>query len=424
MTVTEAIEYIHSNFWKGSTPGLSRTQALLAKMGSPEKKLKFVHIAGTNGKGSTAAMTAAVLQQAGYKVGLYTSPYIYRFHERFQVNGVEISDEDLISVTEFIRPLAQSMAQKPTEFELVCCIAFEYFARMACDIVVLEVGMGGAMDATNVIDTPEVAVITNIGLDHTEYLGSTLEAIAETKAGIFKENGRAVVYRSTPGVEAVFEKIAQAKHMTLKKADFGGIVLHDHGLEGQIFDCGSRKNLHLPLLGSHQLKNAAVVLSVIDSLIEGGWQVSEEDIRRGLQTVKWPGRFDIVGRQPLFIIDGGHNPQCFEALIDNIRDYLAGKTIIALCGVLADKDYADMFAPILPFVREFVCITPPNPRKLEAGKLAEFLCRAGAKATACEPLSAGVQLARQKAGKDGVVLCFGSLYTIGATRDALLELEK
>ncbi len=423
MNITQAIDYIHSNFWKGSTPGLSRTRELLAKMGNPEKKLKFVHIAGTNGKGSTAAMTASILQQAGYKVGLYTSPYIYRFHERFQVNGVEISDEDLISVTEFIRPLAQSMAQKPTEFELVCCIAFEYFARMACDIVVLEVGMGGAMDATNVINTPEVAVITNIGLDHTEYLGTTLEAIAETKAGIFKEKGRAVVYRGTPGVEAVFEKIAAEKHMQLQKADFDTLVLHSHGLEGQTFDCGSRKGLHLPLLGGHQLKNAAVVLGIVDALTAQGWQISEENIRAGLALVKWPGRFDIVGRDPLFIIDGGHNPQCFEALIGNIRDYLAGKTIIALCGVLADKDYADMFAPILPYVQEFVCITPPNPRKLEAAQLAAFLQAAGAVATACEPLEAGVKLAREKAGKDGVVLCFGSLYTIGATRDALLELE-
>ncbi len=424
MTVTEAIEYIHSNFWKGSTPGLTRTQTLLDKMGHPEKKLKFVHIAGTNGKGSTAAMTASVLQKAGYKVGLYTSPYIYRFHERFQVNGLEITDKDLIAVTEYIRPLAQSMDQKPTEFELVCCIAFEYFARQNCDIVVLEVGMGGAMDATNVIDTPEVAVITNIGLDHTEYLGNTLEEIAETKAGIFKEGGRAVVYRGTPGVEAVYERICAEKHIRLKKADFDSIVLHSHGLEGQVFDCGSRKDLQLPLLGAHQLKNASVVLSIVDTLREQGWNISEDHIRQGLRDVAWPGRFDIVGRDPLFIIDGGHNQQCFETLIANIRDYLAGKTIIALTGVLADKDYVDMYKPVMPYVREFVCITPPNPRKLEARQLAQFLQEAGAQATAAASIEAGVAMATQKAGPAGVVLCFGSLYTIGATRDALLEMKK
>ena len=423
MNVNEALEYIHSVCWKGSIPGLGRTQKLLSLMGNPEKKLKFVHIAGTNGKGSTAAMTAAILQKAGYRTGLYTSPYIYRFHERMQVNGVQISDEDLASVTEWVRPLAESMEEKPTEFELVCCIAFEYFYRQNCDIVVLEVGMGGAMDSTNVIEVPEVAVITNIGLDHTEVLGDTLEAIAETKAGIFKEGGSAVVYRGIPSVEAVFEKICNERHLSLKKADFDSLVLYTHGLEGQVFDCGNRKALELPLLGSHQLKNAAVVLSVIDTLIEKGWNISEENIRQGLHDVQWPGRFDIVGRDPLFIIDGGHNPQCFEALIKNIQDYLPGKKIIALTGVLADKDYADMYKPVMPYIEQFVCITPPNPRKLDADQLAAFLGQAGATATACETIEAGVAKAISLAGKDGVVLCFGSLYTIGSVRDALLEIK-
>ena len=216
MNASQAIEYIHSVCWKGSIPGLGRTQTLLAKMGNPEKKLKFVHIAGTNGKGSTAAMTASILQKAGYRAGLYTSPYIYRFHERMQVNGVEISDEDLAAVTEYVKPLADSMEESPTEFELVSCIAFEYFCRQKCDIVVLEVGMGGALDSTNVIEVPEVAVITNIGLDHTEYLGDTVEKIALTKSGIFKEGGHAVVYRSTPSVEAVYEQVCGEKHVSLK----------------------------------------------------------------------------------------------------------------------------------------------------------------------------------------------------------------
>ena len=206
MTVNEAIAYIHSVFWKGSIPGLGRTQELLRRIGNPEKKLKFIHIAGTNGKGSTAAMTASILRKAGYRTGLYTSPYIYRFHERMQIDGEQISDEDLVEITEFVKPHADAMAESPTEFELVSCIAFEYFARKNCDIVVLEVGMGGALDSTNVIPVPEVAVITNIGLDHTDYLGDTVEKIAETKAGIFKEGGHAVVYRGIPSVEQVFEQ--------------------------------------------------------------------------------------------------------------------------------------------------------------------------------------------------------------------------
>ena len=422
MNAEQAIAYIHSVCWKGSIPGLGRTQELLEKMGNPEKKLKFVHIAGTNGKGSTAAMTASILSKAGYRTGLYTSPYIYRFHERIQVDGVEISDEDLTEITEYVKPLADSMAQSPTEFELVCCIAFEYFYRKKCDIVVLEVGMGGAWDATNVIEVPEVAVITNIGLDHTEYLGDTVEKIAETKSGIFKPHGHGVVYRSTPSVEAVYERVCAERDVSLRKADFDGLVLKAHTLEGQVFDCGSRKNLVLPLLGDHQLHNASVVLSIADTLIGEGWKISEQNIYDGIRDVRWPGRFDIVCRKPLFIIDGGHNPQCIEALVKNIQDYLAGKKVIALTGVLADKDYADMYKPVMPLVDRFVCITPPNPRKLEAEQLARYLRQAGAQAQASESILDGVKKAMELAGKDGVVLCFGSLYSIGGIRDALKDL--
>ena len=422
MNAEQAIAYIHSVCWKGSIPGLGRTQELLEKMGNPEKKLKFVHIAGTNGKGSTAAMTASILRKAGYRTGLYTSPYIYRFHERIQVDGVEISNEELAEITEYVKPLADSMAQSPTEFELVCCIAFEYFYRKKCEIVVLEVGMGGAWDATNVIEVPEVAVITNIGLDHTEYLGDTVEKIAETKSGIFKPHGHGVVYRSTPSVEAVYERVCAERDVSLRKADFDGLVLKAHTLEGQVFDCGSRKNLVLPLLGDHQLHNASVVLSIADTLIGEGWKISEQNIYDGIRDVRWPGRFDIVCRKPLFIIDGGHNPQCIEALVKNIRDYLAGKKVVALTGVLADKDYADMYKPVMPLVDRFVCITPPNPRKLEAEQLAQYLRQAGAQAQASESILDGVKKAMELAGKDGVVLCFGSLYSIGGIRDALKDL--
>lgn len=417
----QAIEYIHSVCWKGSIPGLSRTRNLLDLMGNPQDKLKYVHIAGTNGKGSTAAMTASILQKAGYRVGLYTSPYIYRFNERMQVNGEPISDTELTEITAWVKPLAQSMEECPTEFELVSCIAFEYFKRNHCDMVVLEVGMGGALDSTNVIKAPEVAVITNIGLDHTDVLGSTVEEIAKTKAGIFKEGSNAVIYRGSPSVEAVFEAVCAEKNIQLTKADFESLRLISHGLEGQVFDCGERKGLELPLLGDHQLHNAAVVLSVADALIARGWKISEENIRDGIRSVSWPGRFDVMRKDPLFIIDGGHNPQCIEALVKNIEDYLSDRKVIVLTGVLADKDYADMYKPVMPLVQEFVCITPPNPRKLDASLLAQYLSEAGATATACASIEEGVVTAMEKAGKDGVVLCFGSLYSIGAIRDALQQ---
>ena len=419
MTATEAIAYIESVSWKGSIPGLESTQGLLALMGNPERCFKCVHIAGTNGKGSTAAMTASILRKAGYKTGLYTSPHIYRFHERIQVNGEDISDRDLAAITEYVKPLAQSMDDHPTEFELVFCIAAEYFKRVGCDIVVVEVGMGGAMDATNVIPVPEVAVITNIGLDHTGFLGNTVEEIATEKCGIFKDGGSAVVYRSSPGVETVFEKAAAAHGVSLRRADFEGLELVSHSLEGQVFHCGKRRDIRLPLLGEHQRYNAAVVLGIMDTLTEKGWAITEEHIYTGLQETSWPGRFHIVSRDPLFIVDGGHNPQCLESLVKNIQDYLPGKRVIGLTGVLADKDYGEMYKPVMPLIEQFVCITPPNDRKLEATDLAAHLRKAGAVATACESIPAGVNKARELAGKDGVVLCFGSLYSIGTIYNSL-----
>ena len=421
MNVTEAIEYIHSVYWKGSIYGLSRLQALLEKMGNPQDSMKYVHIAGTNGKGSTAAMTASILRKAGYRTGLYTSPYIYCFNERMQVDGEQISDEDLVAITEYVKPFVEAVEEKPTEFELVCAIAFEYFKRQQCDIVVLEVGLGGEFDATNVIRAPEVAVITNIGLDHTEVLGNTLEAIARTKAGIFKEGCAAVVYRGTPAVEAVYEQVCTQKHIPLKKADFDTLKLNTRDLFGQNFDCGSRKNIQLPLLGDHQLHNASVVLSVADALIERGWNITEGNIYDGIRDVSWPGRFDIVSRDPLFIIDGGHNPQCIEALVKNIQDYLQDRKVIALTGVLADKDYGEMYKPVISLVDQVVCITPGNPRQMKAADLAKYLQAAGAKATACTSTREGVQKAVELAGKDGTVLCFGSLYSIGAIHDSLKE---
>ena len=419
MNVNEAIAYIESVSWKGSIPGLERVVELLGRMGDPQRQLKYVHIAGTNGKGSTAAMTASILQKAGYRTGLYTSPHIYRFHERIRVDGVDISDEDLAQITEYVRPLAQGMEDHPTEFELVFCIAIEYFKRVGCDIVVLEVGMGGAMDATNAIGAPEVAVICNIGLDHTGFLGDTLEEIAAEKCGIFKPGCSAVVYGSTPGVEQVFEQTARKRQVSLKKEDFSTLEVVSHSLDGQVFSCGGRKDLQLPLLGEHQARNAAVVLDVVDSLIAQGWKITEDHIREGLRDVSWPGRFHIVRRDPLFIVDGGHNPQCLESLVKNIRDYLPGKRIIALTGVLADKDYGQMYVPVMPYISSFVCITPPNERKLEARELAEHLCAAGAEAVAAESIPQGVGMAQELAGEDGVVLCFGSLYSIGTIYGSL-----
>lgn len=416
MTVQEALTYIHSICWKGSVPGLSRTQELLARMGNPEKKLKFVHVAGTNGKGSTASMTASILRKAGYRTGLYTSPFIFRFNERMAVDGADISDEELAEITEFVKPHAEAMEDHPTEFELVTAIAMEYFYRHHCNIVVLEVGLGGELDSTNVIDSPEVAVLCNIGLEHTDVLGNTIELIAAAKAGIVKKGCHVAAYPNEKAVQDVFEAKCRKENTTLCYADFDSIVLHEHSFLGQRFDCAGRKDLFLPLLGEHQLKNAAVVLCVISCLRERGWKITEENIYDGLRDVSWPGRFEVLRRDPDFIVDGGHNPQCLEALAKNVKDYLAGRRIVALTGVMADKDYSQMYATMAPLISSFVTVTPDNPRAMDAEKLKEVLLPFGKPTVSCDSVAHGVNTAIQQAGKDGVVLAFGSLYMVGDIR--------
>ena len=417
MTVQEALTYIHSVCWKGSVPGLSRTTELLERLGNPHKKLKFVHIAGTNGKGSTASMLASVFRAAGYNTGLYTSPYITWFNERMQVNGEMIPDAELAEITEFVRPHAEVMQDKPTEFELVTAIAMVFFARHACDIVILEVGMGGELDSTNVIDCPEASVITNIGLDHTEVLGNTLEKIAEAKAGIIK-GGDAILYRCAPSVERVFEERCKQTNTRLHRAEFESIVLHKCSFAGQIFDCGERKNIELPLLGEHQLRNAAVVLKTVDTLSAKGWKISEEQLREGLRTVTWPGRFELLRKEPVFFVDGGHNPQCMQALVENIRSYLPDRPLTALTGVMADKDYLDMYRLVAPYITRFVTVTPENPRALPAEKLAEALSVFGKPVTACASVQEGVETAIAQTDKDEAVIAFGSLYMVGDIRNA------
>lgn len=425
MTYEEALTYIHSVCWKGSVPGLSRTQELLAMLGNPEKTMKYVHITGTNGKGSTAAMTASVLRHAGYKVGLFTSPFLWRFNERMNINGEDISDQELADITEYVRPFAERMTDKPTEFELVSVIGFEYFARNHCDIVVLEVGMGGAMDSTNVIPAPEVAVITNIGLDHTEYLGSTLEAIAATKSGIIKPGCETVLYASTEGVHEAVAAACEKQGVKLTITDFDAIIAGTPDFSGQSLSYKQYTDLRLPLLGNHQLRNCAVVLETLEALRRQGWKITDEDVYSGIASTVWPGRFELLRKDPVFIVDGGHNPQCLYALAENTALYLKDRDITALTGVLADKDYMDMYAAMAPYINRFVTVTPDSYRALEGSELCRLLVEHfGKPAVNCPSVEAGVMEAIAQAGTDGVVLAFGSLYMTGAIRETVRRLNE
>ncbi len=423
MSYEETLRYIHNVKWQGSKPGLERTRKLLASLGNPEKALKFVHIAGTNGKGSTAACTAAVLQQAGYRTGLYTSPYILRFNERMQVNGTHITDEELEQLTEEIRPFADAMTDAPTEFELITALAMKYFLYQKCDIVVLEVGMGGELDSTNVIDTPEAAVITAIGLDHTAELGPTLTAIAAAKAGIIKTGGDVVIYGGEREVEEVFERVCKEKKAMLHRTDFTRLTIHGFDLNTACFDFKPYKNIKLPLVGTYQPKNAALAITALEVLRAKGWKISDADIMTGLSQVYWPGRFEVLMNHPAFILDGAHNPHGIEATAESLKKHFGDKKIIFLVGVMADKDVGGMMSFITPLAKAFVTVTPHNPRAMKAEKLKEILSVYGKPVTASASIPDGVSEAIKQAGPDGIVCALGSLYFSGDIREAAESLK-
>ena len=338
-----------------------------------------------------------------------------------EVIVISIGAQGLRGLMEELRPLADHMADPPTEFELVTAIGLTWFAREACDIVVCEVGMGGEFDATNVIPAPEAAVLTNIGLDHTKVLGNTVEAIAATKAGIIKPGCHAVLYPCAPSVQEVVAARCRAAGAPLTAADFDALSSVCDTLEGQIFNYGPYKDLRLPLLGGHQLRNAAVALTTIDVLRQRGWHIDESAVRQGLAQTAWPGRFQVVRRQPTIILDGGHNPQCMVSLAAAIREYLPGQPVTVLTGVLADKDYGKMYDQLAPLAARFITVTPHNPRALDAGELAAFLRRYGKPVTACDTIREGVSRMLADTPPDGTAVCCGSLYLLG---DVVQSLEK
>lgn len=412
MTNQEAIAYIEDFTWSKSRLGLERIRALLHSMGDPQKELKFIHVAGSNGKGSTCAMLDSILRCAGYKTGLYTSPYIQEFCERIRVNGENIPGAALARITQQVKVIADEMGDHPSQFELVTAIAMQFFAEEHCDIVVLEVGLGGSLDSTNVIDSPELAVITNIGLEHTEYLGNTLAEIAAAKGGIIKPGTTAVCYECAPEVMRTLKNICGAQGAEYLVSAVGDTKSISSNLMGQRFSWNGRQ-YELPLLGAHQIRNAGVVLTAVDALRARGWEIPESAVYDGLRNVKWPARFEILSREPLFILDGGHNPQCAQALAQNIIDYLPGQKITFLMGVLKDKDYGQMLNLIEPFAAKIICLTPDNPRALSADELARLVGKRGIPALSCPSIEEGILHALES---DEPIIAFGSLYLAGQIR--------
>ncbi len=428
MTYTEALEYIHSVSWMGSRPGLSRIAELCEKLGHPEDSLKFIHVGGTNGKGSTCRMLSCILQNAGYRVGLYTSPFIERFNERIMLNNEDIADDDLAAVTEYVRPFADAMEDKPTEFELITAIALEYYRRMNCDYVVFEVGMGGRLDSTNIIKSAVLSIITGIDLDHTAFLGDTTAKVAAEKAGIIKDGCPVLFGEGDDDAEAVIRQTAEDHGSLYRRTDFSAIADISSDLSGTSFTFAGRPvkiNLH----GLYQTRNTATVLTACEMLRDAGLTIPEEAVDTGLAAARWKARFEVLTESPLVIYDGAHNPQGIAGAVENVRHYLTetapdGK-VLFLMGVMADKDYDKMIGMLAPLASSVYCVTPPNSRSLPSNGVAAEYERFGVPAKAFDVLNDGVHAACEAARAEGrTLVCLGSLYMYADVRHAVLAWEE
>lgn len=391
----------------GSRFGTDCEKELLSLLGNPQDKLRFIHVAGTNGKGSFCSMMSSVLQKQGYKVGLYTSPYIVIFNDRIRVNGLPIAEDDINDLFERVRQKADTMKTPPSSFDFITAAAFLWFYETKCDVVVLEVGLGGRYDSTNVIKNSLLSVITGIAFDHTEILGDTIEKIAWEKAGIIKENCPALYGGNDEKALAVIEKECEEKHseLTVKNPDLLKIL--STTLDGTEFEFDG-KEYFIRLLGLYQPANAATVLAAIDVLRKHGFEISETAVKDGLSSAVWQARFEKIADEPVVLYDGGHNPQGVRAAVESVRAYFGDKKINLLVGILADKAHGEMAEELAKIADRVICIAPPSPRALPAEALAEEFCEAGANARAANSIKEGVKIALSYKKP---VLVIGSLYS-------------
>ena len=427
MTTEEVIAALAAcKTWKTD---LSPMVRLMDELGHPEKGLKYIHVGGTNGKGSTCAMLASVLQQAGYRTGRFVSPYILEFRERIQMNGQMIPEEDLCRlgkrVTDTVREL-EKIGVYPTEFDAVTAIGLLWFREIQCDFVVLEVGVGGTIDSTNIIpaESSVLSVITSISLDHTAILGDSESAIAREKGGIFKENGT-VLLSGNIGKEAIaeLEKMAEERCCTVYISDPSCVTLKESRPDG-LTVLHDGKEQFLPLPGLYQLSNLAVVYRAVELLREKGVQIPEEGVKKGLENLAFPARMELLGTSPLFWIDGAHNPEGIAALASSLKHLTAGKKTVILSGMMADKNCRDSVKLLAPLTSAAVTVTPNNPRALPAQELAKLWKENGVDARCAASVKEAVEKAISLAGKDGAVVCCGSLYLCSEIRPVALDYFK
>ena len=417
MDYQEAVEYIQGGSVPRARYGLAKLTQTLHLLGDPQKKVRFVHVAGTNGKGSCSAMMANILHRAGWRTGLYTSPHLRRYNERFQVDGQNISDEDFIEAVEKVKAACEQMGGVPIVFEVLTLMALWYFAKAKCDFVAFEVGIGGKLDATNCIPTPAVAMITQLGFDHTETLGNTIEEIAAQKGGIAKRGGQLVMAKQDPAAMQVVEEICAEVGCGFHVADPERLQVLSTSPEGQRLQDKQFGQLLLPLAGRHQVRNAANVLTAVEVLRQEGYAIPDEAVRDGIATTIWPARFERLHRHPDFVLDGGHNPQCVQVAVQALQDFYPGKKVVFLTGMMRDKDTASMLSEMGKVAKAFVCLHADSSRALEAQELAGIIKQnLQIQAYASDSVAQGCALAQQLAGEDGVVCALGSLYLAGEVR--------
>lgn len=425
MTYQQAVEKINSLLQFGSRPGLERIGMLLDKMGRPQDKVKFIHVAGTNGKGSVCTMLSSVLCRAGYKTGLFISPFIIDFRERIQIGGEMIPEHDLARITGEIMPLVEQMAQENeiiTEFELVTAIAFAWYAQQRCDAVVLETGLGGLYDSTNVIGTPLVSVITSISLDHTAVLGDTLPEIAFQKAGIIKPNGKTVFYPQQKEVDDCMIKTAKEKGNVFYDARQYRPEPVSSTVKGTVLRYGGME-LTLPLIGAHQVKNAATALAAIGALRDGGLKIPDKAVQDGFAHAFIPARLELLGQQPTVLLDGAHNPGGLKAFSEAVKTYCKGKNTVCIMGMLRDKDSVTSLSYIKGLFPTVIALAPDNPRAMSAE---EFAQEAQAYFDMVIPMhdkAYAVKRAFELAGENGAVVVCGSLYLAAQLRPILIQTQ-
>lgn len=413
MNYEEVISLIHSHRKFSASPGLERITKVMEYLGNPQDKLKFIHVAGTNGKGTTCSYMASVLKESGYKVGLYTSPYVVEFTERFRVNGENISEAALIKNYLKVEKACKEVGVDLVEFEFITALAFCYFLEEKCDVVVLEVGLGGRFDATNVIKNSLASVMVSISLDHTGVLGNTVSEIAWEKAGIIKENGKVIIYPDiNPEAEKVIVNEAKSKNALILKANTEDVNIVSENLFGSDF-IYNESEYQIPFIGKHQVFNAVNAILTLNTIGSELPLITPESLKKGLKNTKIEGRMTVFEISPLTIVDGGHNPGCAAALKDVIEKNLSNKKITAIMGMMADKDSKEYLRLVAPLFNTLICVKPEGVRGLDKNELKKEASEYLTDIHTAENMIDAINKAKEICDKDGAIVICGSFFIAG-----------